>query len=300
MAQCTVLAVDDDLITLDIVKDLLEDDGFEVVTAENGREALAAVMADTGKFDAIVMDRMMPEMGGLEVLTALRQNDKTEDIPVILQTSASSPKEMREGIDAGAYYYVTKPYDEKTLLAIVRSAVQNRARAREFSSIISSDMAIFEGATALEQGRFRISTMDQAKFFIWLVGQHANETAHVSAGLRELIANAIEHGNLGIGGNEKERLLRENAWDQEVERRLALPENAGKSVVATFDATGDDVVVTIEDEGEGFDWEPYINGDVSLENQVRGRGILSSKSMSFDSLAYEGGGRRAVATFAKA
>ena len=91
MAQCTVLAVDDDLITLDIVKDFLEDDGFEVVTAENGREALAAVMADTGKFDAIVMDRMMPEMGGEEVFRVLRKMNPNVKVLVCSGNSASFP-----------------------------------------------------------------------------------------------------------------------------------------------------------------------------------------------------------------
>ena len=297
MTNGTILAVDDEALTLQIIQDMLEDDGFDVVTAENGKQALDLVMKDPEKFDAIVIDRMMPIMDGMAVLKALREDDRTSSIPVILQTAASSPEEMNEGIEAGAFYYITKPYNESTLGAIVQSAVQRHTQNKQFTNSFNHDLALLAGAETLEKGRFRISTLDDAKAVVWMICQHAEENAMATACLQELITNAIEHGNLGIGSATKEELIRKNCWAEEINRRLALPENAHKSVVIEFDATGDELEVSIEDEGQGFDWTPYFSNNLDLQNKAHGRGIVVARQMSAHSISYENDGRRVLVSF---
>ena len=71
--------------------------------------------------------------------------------------------------------------------------------------------------------------------------------------------NAVEHGNLGIGYDEKASLLRSGSWREEVERRLNLSENHGKFASLTFETTEEAVVIRIKDEGEGFDWQRYLD-----------------------------------------
>ena len=295
----TVLAVDDEELTLRIIKDTLEDAGYDVVTADSGQAALDVLMASPDSFDAMVLDRMMPQMTGMEVLAAVRSNERTGSIPVILQTAASSHQEMREGIEAGAFYYITKPYDENTLVAVVRSAVQSYGQSRAFIRYIANDQTLLAGAGLLEQARFRFTTMEEAKSVVWMIGQNVEECAPFSACLQELIANAIEHGNLGLGGAAKDDLIRHDQWEGEIARRQALPANMGKTVLVTFETIDDDVVVSIEDQGVGFDWQPYFSQDLSLDNRVQGKGIVVARSMSGHTLCYENGGRRAIVRFAR-
>ena len=121
-----ILVVDDDELNIDILTDILEDDGFDVITAENGQEALDALKADVDReIELILLDRMMPVMTGMECITEIRKNDLWKDIPVIFQTAANQPKDLIDGMATGAYYYLTKPFDKNIVLSIVRSAMDD-------------------------------------------------------------------------------------------------------------------------------------------------------------------------------
>ena len=299
MSNGTILAVDDESLTLQMICDLLEDADFEVEKAENGRQAVDILMANPARFDALVVDRMMPEMGGLEVLEFVRSHHDTASIPVILQTAASSPAEMREGIDAGAFYYITKPYDESTLVAIVRSAVQNYQHHREFMNFVTTDRIMLSGIELLESGRFRFASLQEGKSVVWMLSQLTEESAMSTVCLQELVVNAIEHGNLGIGGPAKKELILENRWEEEVDRRMMLPENTGKRVTVEFEVVDETVTVAIQDQGPGFDWAAHLRQEANLENKIQGRGILVASRMSDHSLTYENGGSRAIVSFAR-
>lgn len=297
MTNGTILAVDDDDLALDMIRDSLREAGFDVVTAVNGAQALSVLLADPERFDVLVVDRVMPVMDGMEFLRAVRQNEGTANIPIVLQTVEGQPQAMKEGIEAGAFYYLTKPYDESTLVAVVRSAVQSHNQVRFFRSYSSIPL---EAPETLVKAQFRLSTFRQAKSVIWMISQHAMEPEWVSAGLQELVTNAIEHGNLGIGGQQKEGLIRESRWEAEIQRRLQLTENVGKAVVIEFDATGEEVWVAIEDQGEGFNWQDYFAKDISLANRVQGRGIVVARSVpAFQKITYLKGGSRVEVTFAR-
>lgn len=295
MPDATILAVDDDPLMLRMLKDELEDAGFEVIPAENGRKALDILAATPDRFDAIVLDRVMPEMNGMEVLAAIRNNKATSGIPVIFQTVAASQEEMKEGIEAGAFFYIAKPYEPSTLVAIVRAAVQAMAQR---VSLTAYDFGLLaDRLSLLEKGRFVLRTVKDARSVAWMISQQAQDTVEVSIGLEGIITNAIEHGNLGLGGATKEVLIRQNAWEAEIDRRLLLPENMGKTVVVDFEVMEDEVVVRIEDQGNGFDWQAAISDGQNLINKVQGRGILFAMTSAFTSLTYENGGRCAVVSF---
>jgi DNA-binding response OmpR family regulator len=299
MSNGTILAVDDESLTLQMITDLLEDADFKVVTAANGKQAMEILMADPDRFDALVIDRNMPEMGGLEVLIQVRKQARTASIPVILQTVASSPQEMQEGIEAGAFYYITKPYDNTTLLAVVRSAVDEYKQNRQFLSFITADRILLSGIELLETGRFRFSTLTEAKAVVWMISQLTEETAMATACLTELLVNAIEHGNLGIDSAGKKELLQAHNWEEEINRRLSLPQNAQKRVQVEFNVINDEVIVKIQDQGQGFDWLPWLQQEGGIENRVQGRGIIIARTMSSHTLTYEDGGRRAIVRFTR-
>ena len=104
-----VLLADDEQGLRDITKKYLERNGFDVITAKNGAEAIAAV--DKNVFDIIVLDIMMPEMRGDELCQAIKNNIETSHIPVILLTALNNEKDILSGLQIGADEYVVKPFN---------------------------------------------------------------------------------------------------------------------------------------------------------------------------------------------
>jgi CheY-like chemotaxis protein len=102
-----VLLVDDEPDILEVIQDRLEAYGFHVVTAGNGREALAKLAAE--KFDGVFMDVKMPEMGGIEALKEIRKTD--QQIPVIIITSSATREAAMATIAQGANEYILKPFE---------------------------------------------------------------------------------------------------------------------------------------------------------------------------------------------
>jgi anti-sigma regulatory factor (Ser/Thr protein kinase) len=115
-------------------------------------------------------------------------------------------------------------------------------------------------------------------------------------GLMELMLNAIEHGNLGITYDEKTALIREDCLQEEVQRRLELPENADKFASIKFRRDGISLIFVISDQGNGFDWKSYLEMGMERLMDNHGRGIAMSRSISFTQLEYRGKGNIVEAT----
>ena len=112
-----VLVVDDEPAIANLAKVKLTNDGFDVVTAHSGKEALEKVASEPP--DVIVLDVMMPGMDGWEVASRLRGNPATKDIPILMLTALGIPEERVPGLpDIDEYY--TKPFEAATLVKLVR------------------------------------------------------------------------------------------------------------------------------------------------------------------------------------
>ncbi len=109
-----VLLVDDNPVILDLLVLNFELEGFTVLQARDGAQALA--LAREERPDVVVSDVMMPEMGGLELTAALRADPVTSAIPVMLVSAEAQASDIREGLAAGAGDYVTKPFDPFELI----------------------------------------------------------------------------------------------------------------------------------------------------------------------------------------
>jgi two-component system alkaline phosphatase synthesis response regulator PhoP len=118
----TILVVDDKASVRKVVRDYLAEEGFQVVTAENGRDAL--YVARHEKPDLILLDIMMPEMGGYEFLRAYRKERNT---PVILLTARLEESDKVLGLELGADDYVTKPFGMRELIARIRAVLRRVA-----------------------------------------------------------------------------------------------------------------------------------------------------------------------------
>lgn len=114
-----ILAVDDEADILSVVALGLEHEGFEVMTARHGRQALECVAQI--RPDLIIMDVVMPEMSGLAALRRLKENPATENIPVIMLTARASEADVLSGWLRGADLYMTKPFDIWDLIANVHT-----------------------------------------------------------------------------------------------------------------------------------------------------------------------------------
>jgi DNA-binding response OmpR family regulator len=114
MAGPTVLVVEDDPTILQLLEVNFEMEGFTVLRAEDG--ALGLEAARESRPDVIVSDVMMPNMSGVEMVVALKADEATASIPIILLSAKAQGGDIRQGIDAGADEYVTKPFEPLDLI----------------------------------------------------------------------------------------------------------------------------------------------------------------------------------------
>ncbi|MHB8668973.1 MAG: response regulator transcription factor [Acidimicrobiales bacterium] len=126
MGAPTVLVVDDDPVILQLLKVNFELEGFSVVTATDGVEGLARVQDSAP--DIVLTDIMMPRLDGLALVGALRENDATRRLPVILLSAKAQSADVERGIAMGADDYVTKPFDPIELVDRVNAVLAKPRR----------------------------------------------------------------------------------------------------------------------------------------------------------------------------
>lgn len=123
-----ILVVDDDIDTLRLVGLMLQRQGYQIVAANNGHQAL--MMAQAEKPELILLDVMMPDMDGYEVTRRLRSDPSTNSIPIIMFTAKSQVDDKVTGFDAGADDYLTKPTQPRELFAHIKAVLARGVKAR--------------------------------------------------------------------------------------------------------------------------------------------------------------------------
>lgn len=292
LTKSTILVVDDEPINTVIITEYLAEEGYDFRTATDGAAAWEMLEQAPEEFDVVLLDRMMPRMDGMEVLRRIKADPRLEALPVILQTARVAREDVIEGIRAGAYYYLTKPFEEDMLRSVVRTAVRDILQYRKLQAELAQSARTLG---LMSQGRFRLRTLDEAQALAAMIANACPEPRRVVMGLSELLVNALEHGNLGITYAEKSELNATGAWRMEVERRTALAENRGKFVELEFERTPSAIHILIMDQGEGFDWEKYLSFSPERSMDNHGRGIAMAGLLSFDRIEYQGQGNRVLA-----
>jgi DNA-binding response OmpR family regulator len=285
-----VLVVDDEQALRVVLRKMLEDEGVGVLTAADGDEAQVILQANPESISAVVLDWLMPKLTGIELLRWMKTQQNIEHIPVIMLTALDDPERIREGIDAGAFYYLIKPFDKTLLQSILRAAVFDFHSTRH---LLEKLRHYEKPITFLEEGTFRFRTLQEAEQVAVMIASATPDPEHAMV-IAELLMNAIEHGNLGITYAEKGQLIDENVWQTEVERRLALPENANKDVLVRMKRLDGQLQIEIEDQGPGFDFERFLTIDKSRLFDNHGRGIAIAASAL--NLQFLGSGNRLLVT----
>lgn len=293
MSQGRILLVEDDEIIALLIEDALADVGHEVVTHVDGQAAWEHLQAGDTAFDAILTDRNMPRLDGLALLRKLKETPALHDIPVIMETGETRPASIQEGIDQGAHYYLTKPFKPDVLVAIVNAAID---QYRDYRQLQDTVRRAERPLAFLHHGAFRFNSVEEGRLLANFFAQAAPDPEKLVIGLQELLINAVEHGNLALSYQDKTDLLLEGCWQEEVDRRLTLPEYRDRYVEVFFERLPDSIRFTISDQGNGFDWTRYLDFDLERIFDPHGRGIAMARKLSFSTLEYQGKGNSVLAT----
>ena len=229
----------------------------------------------------------MPNMDGMQFMEKFKADTSISDIPVIMQTGAAQKNQVAEGIKAGVYYYLTKPYDQDLMLSIVRSAVSSYD---EINSIRHELVDYKSRLNMVKECYFEVTTFDDINYLVTFLANFYPDPDRVVLGITELLRNAVEHGNLGITYEEKSELVLNNTLEHEIHKRQDIPENKGKKVLLHYIRDETQITLYIKDEGEGFDWRSYLDIDPDRATHNHGRGIALARMLSFDELEYKGSG----------
>lgn len=170
-----ILVVEDELQIAKILKLELEYEGYEVVVANNGKFGLEVAL--TGKIDLVLLDIMLPEMNGIEVLRRIRKEN--EMMPIILLTARNMTMDKVTGLDLGANDYITKPFEMEELLARVRSCLRQNAiisNVNNNESIISvKDLTVNHDTREVTRGNNSITlTPKEFDLLVYLIS-HKNK-----------------------------------------------------------------------------------------------------------------------------
>lgn len=291
--QARVLIVEDNEADRALLEAHLSRDGFLTEFADDGVDGWAMLDANPDRYDLVLLDRSMPRMDGMALLRKIKSDHRFLILPVIFQSALVSREEVIEGIRAGAYYYLTKPYDTEMLLSVVRTAATDSVAARDLQNRVKRGMQVLQ---LLEEAHFTYRTIEEARGLAAVLARACPDAEATVIGLTELLVNAVEHGNLGITYDDKSALLADGVWMEEVARRLELPENRAKRVDVEFSRGDDELRFTIRDRGNGFEWTRYLEIDPRRAFDRHGRGIIMARHVSFSSIEYRGTGSEVVAT----
>lgn len=293
-----ILVVDDEPLNLDIIEEFLtgKDTSYIVETANDGIEAMEKLEAAPEKYDVVLLDRMMPRMSGMEVLAKMNEHPELKYIPVILQTAKVSKEDILEGLKAGAYYYLTKPFTSDILLSVVKTAVKDRG----FNKALLASLKVTKSSVKLlKDASFQFRDLNDVAAVSSLIACTCDEPEKIAMGLSELMINAIEHGNLQIGYKEKSSLRKKGLWELEIAHRLEMPEFKEKFASVNVVNDPEKVTFTITDQGNGFEWDSFLDFDTARVMDNHGRGIAMANKLYFSKLKYEGNGNKVTVMIEK-
>lgn len=295
----TVMAIDDDEINLMILSKCAQDAGFSVLTFDNTLEGWDHMRTHPGEIDIVLLDKMMPEMTGIELLQKMKSDKDMQYVPVIMQTGDVGVAQMREGLESGAYYYLTKPFHPEILSALLNAAAHECEKREELLEQVRAGQG--QSLALLDEGVFYIQNHKQAQELAALMAQESLYPEYAAVGLMELMANAIEHGNYNIGAQEKQKLIQNGNWEDTLDAKQRDPQSGSKRVRVELNRTPNSVDILIHDEGEGFDWQSHIPSqeELTTREDAKGRGICKAMVM-LDNIHYADQGSTVICSMSTA
>ena len=273
-----------------MLEKLLEGRRYAFLDASDGIHAQEVLAGAGDRVSAIILDWSMPRMSGIEFLTWVKSQPAFEHIPVIMHTVLTGPEQVRQAIDAGAFYHLPKPATREVIHSIVRSAVADFRERKQLIAKLTKSETTFQ---LLVEGHFRFRTLTEGEQLAVSLANSCPEPER-AAMIMEMITNAIEHGNLEMTYEEKSRFMEEGTWFAEIERRAHQPEHASKFVHVHVKRNPTNITVLIEDQGRGFDFKKYLTLDEKRLLDNHGRGIAMARA--YLKIDYQGAGNKVLVT----
>ncbi|MDX2212342.1 MAG: response regulator [Oculatellaceae cyanobacterium bins.114] len=201
-----ILVIEDERPVRTNIVDLLTVEGFEAIGAENGRAGLQLIQEQEP--DLVICDVLMPKMDGFEVLRALGQRPDIESVPFIFLTAKTERSDMRQGMELGAYDYLTKPFTRTELLGAVHAQLKKR------ELMMQQYMTACEQSEQLEQRLHELQQFSDAKGQLLnnLIDELRNPLSNISLSIRML--------KEGTPGANRDRYLK--ILQEEFSREIAL------------------------------------------------------------------------------
>lgn len=290
--ELCILVVEDDRIERTFMEQQIMELGHRMIPAENGQHALEMLVAHEDDIDIILMDRIMPVMDGLTAVRKIKERAEFRKIPIVMVTGSSSSHEIKEGIDAGVFYYLAKPVNDDVLKSVLAAAVREVKQYHTLSEELKRHRTSFN---LIHTCKFTLRTIEEAESLCAFMAHCFPDPDRVLPGLAELLFNAVEHGTYEIGYEKKTDLIAAGTLRAEILRRQELPDYAGRTVEALITRKEDGIYIVITDQGKGFDWRQYMSIEPSRANDNHGRGIAQARAMSFDRLTFNESGNQAIA-----
>lgn len=281
--RARVLLVEDDRASLLAIESQIAELGYAVETASNGAEAYAMLKEDAARADIVVSDRMMPVLDGLALTRRIKREAEMRHIPVVLLTGAAETADISAGIEAGAFYYLTKPPAPALVASVLASAVQEVERQAQVRTQVGAHQAAFAN---MQLARFTLTRPQEVEPVVSMLASMHSDPEKAIQGIFELVQNAIEHGVFRLGLVKKSELVQKGDLKAELARRAQDPVYAHGRIEATGMRREDGLVITVKDNGPGFNWRPFMGTDPSRSSAVCGRGITRAANFTFARLSY--------------
>lgn len=288
----TILAVEDDRIERTFMEQQIADLGHRMVQAENGRQALDLLKEMAGQIDIILMDRVMPVMDGMTAVRSIKDDPALRKIPIVMVTGSATARDIQEGIDAGVFYYLTKPVNPDVLKSVLSAASREVDQSKNLTDELKKHKASFN---LINTCKFQFRTIEEAESLSAFMAHCFPEPERVLPGLGELLINAVEHGTYEIGYDGKSQLIDQGTLRAELQRRQTMPEYSQRKVEAIITKKPEGIYAVITDMGPGFDWQKFMMIEPSRAKDNHGRGIAQARAISFDKLSYNQTGNQAIA-----
>jgi len=234
-AEPLVLAVDDEAGILRLIKLELSTQGFRVVTAENGEQALR--MAEEHRPDIVLLDIVMPDITGLEVMRKLRERT---NIPVILLTAKGSDADKVRGLEMGADDYLAKPFSPEELSARVRAVLRRALGSAGLENIVRAGDVEVDLNRRLVKRKGELVTLTRTE---WMLLQH------LAANAGKIMLNA-ELLSKVWGPEYRDDLQYLRVWVSRLRRKLE-DEPSQPKLIKTFQGIGYMFDLGLEEEGDG-------------------------------------------------
>ncbi len=282
----TVLLAEDEAPVRRYLSETLVNNGFIVIEAEDGKEAISICQAEGTRLDAIVSDIRMPNADGAELA---RYNYDNGFHPFIVCTAIVDAKVALGLLGLGVQDYIVKPVREDHLIATVKNAITRRSMKK----YMEDDENPYAGNIGSLTVPSRLSEINRAGKWVENKLRESlapHEFKIFFSHLHEFLLNAHEHGNLKITEEEKSLFINEDRLMAEIEKR----ETGNKArIKIDLSVLHDEVAVCITDDGFGFNFQKYLDmPDEELIQRLElpnGRGISMALGY-FDSIFYSKGG----------